>query len=256
MPVVARFLLFTLSTQAGHTPRESRPKKGDTTMGIFTRFRDIISSNMNSMLDKAEDPEKMIKLMIREIEDTLVELKASCAGVIASKKKVERSLDNAQERLNQWTKRAELAVNKGRDDLAREALMEKRRILEITEALDKELMEHSSLVEQYQADIRQLEDKLQSSREKQRMLVQRHIHANRKKQAQEDIRRMDNAETLAKFDQMENRIEQMEAEADLVNYGVKSNLDEQFEDIMVDDEIEKELEALKSSKSGTSSPRD
>ncbi|MFH1153302.1 MAG: phage shock protein PspA [Pseudomonadota bacterium] len=224
-------------------------------MGIFTRFRDIISSNMNSMLDKAEDPEKMIKLMIREIEDTLVELKASCAGVIASKKKVERSLDSARERLEQWASRAELAVNKGRDDLAREALVEKRRISDIVDSLDKELMEHTGLVEQYQNDIRQLEDKLQTSREKQRMLVQRHIHAQRKKQAQEDIRRMDNAETLAKFDQMENRIEQMEAEAELVNFGVKTSLDEQFEEIVVDDEIEKELNALKSTRTGNIPPQ-
>lgn len=218
-------------------------------MGIFTRFKDIINANMNSMLDKAEDPEKMIKMMIREIEDTLVELKASCAGVIASKKKVQRSLDNAMERRDQWSTRAELAVAKGRDNLAREALLEKRRFSDIIDALEQELLEHSSLVDQYQDDIRQLEGKLQSSREKQRMLVQRHIHAKRKKRAQEDIRKMDNHETLAKFDQLESRIEHMEAEADLVNYGVKTGLDEQFEEIIMDDDIEKELQRLKAARS-------
>lgn len=225
-------------------------------MGIFTRFKDIINSNMNSMLDKAEDPEKMIKMMIREIEDTLVELKASCAGVIASKKKVQRSLDSASGHMEQWNARAELAVAKGRDDLAREALVEKRRFSSIIDSLETELIEHSALVDQYQEDIRQLEDKLRSSREKQRMLVQRHIHAKRKKQAQEDIRRMDNYDTLAKFDQMESRIEQMEAEADLVNYGVKTSLDEQFEEIIMDDDIEKELQRLKSNRSGTGSLQD
>lgn len=218
-------------------------------MGIFTRFKDIITANMNSMLDKAEDPEKMIKMMIREIEDTLVELKTSCAGTIASKKKVQRNLDSVREHLDQWNTRAELAVIKGRDDLAREALLEKRRFANKIDDLEHEFNQHSALVDQYQEEIRQLEDKLKISREKQRMLVQRHIHAKRKKQAQQDIRRMDNHETLARFDQMESRIEQMEAEADLVNYGTKSSLDEKFEEIIMDDDIEKELNRLKASRS-------
>ncbi len=218
-------------------------------MGIFTRFKDIITANMNSMLDKAEDPEKMIKMMIREIEDTLVELKTSCAGAIASKKKVQRNLDSVRERLDQWNTRAELAVVKGRDDLAREALLEKRRFATKIDNLEQEFTQHASLVDQYQEEIRQLEDKLKTSREKQRMLVQRHIHAQRKKKAQEDIRRMDNHETMARFDQMESRIEQMEAEADLVNYGTKSSLDEKFEEIIMDDDIEKELNRLKAARS-------
>ena len=225
-------------------------------MGIFTRFKDIATANMNSMLDKAEDPEKMIKMMIREIEDTLVELKTSCAGAIASKKTVQRNMNSVRERLEQWNARAELAVLKGRDDLAREALMEKKRFSNKIDIFEEEFTQHSSLVEQYQEDIRQLEDKLKSSREKQRMLVQRQIHAKRKKQAQEDIRRMDNHETLARFDKMESRIEQMEAEADLVNYGVKSTLDEQFEEIIMDDDIEQELQRLKSARAKGNSKQD
>ena len=88
-------------------------------MGIFTRFRDIVSSNISSMLDQAEDPEKMIKLMISEMEDTLIELKSSCAGVIAGQKKISRKLDEIFEKKNLWADRANLAVAKGRDDLAR-----------------------------------------------------------------------------------------------------------------------------------------
>ena len=153
-------------------------------MGIFTRFRDIVSSNINNMLDRAEDPEKMIKLMIREIEDTLVELKASCAGVMAETKKLQR----------------------------------------------------------------QLEEKLGKAREKQRLLVQRHIRASHKRQAQEEIRRMDHFETVAKFEEFENRIERMEAEADLVNYGRHGNLEAEFSMLDADEEIEKQLAALKSEK--------
>jgi phage shock protein A len=214
-------------------------------MGIFTRFRDIISSNINAILDKAEDPEKLIKLMIREMEDTLVEIKAACAGAMASSKKVQRQLGTLQDRIQYWEEKAQLAVRKGRDNLAREALVEKRRYTRRIDGLESELTEHNLLVEQYQADIRQLEDKLKSARDKQRLLVQRHIHASQKIQAQEEIRRVDSAAAMMKFDELENRIERMEAEGDLVNFGRQSPMDVEFEALGVDEEIEKELQALK-----------
>ena len=216
-------------------------------MGIFTRFRDIISSNINAMLDKAEDPEKLLKLMIHEMEDTLVELKASCAGAMANCKKIQRQVDEARSREEHWEERASLAVSKGRDDLAREALVEKRRYTDRAGALEKELADHNALVEQYHEDIRQLEEKLGNAREKQRMLVQRHVRARGKRKAQEEIRRMNGAEAIFKFEELENRIERMEAEADLVNIAKKSDLETEFENLVVDDEIEKELNTLKSS---------
>ena len=215
-------------------------------MGIFTRFRDIVSSNINAMLDRAEDPEKLIKLMIREMEDTLVEIKAACAGAMASSKKVQRQLEALDNRGRYWEEKAEMAVKKGRDDLAREALVEKRRFTRRMESLENESTEHATLIEQYQENIRQLEEKLKSARDKQRMLVQRHIHAARKRQAQEEIRRIDSSEAIMKFDELENRIERMEAEADLVNYAKKSSLEEELDRLSVDEEIEKELQALKS----------
>jgi len=217
-------------------------------MGIFTRFRDIVSANLNAMLDRAEDPEKLIRLMIREMEDTLVELKASCAGVMANSRKIQRQLSEIRSRVRHWEERAEVAVNKGRDDLAREALVEKRRYTERADGLDRESMECDALIEQYQDDIRQLEQKLQSAREKQRVLVQRHIHANKRREAQEEIRRMDTSEAFMKFEQLENRIERMEAEADLVNFGRKPELEVTLDDLALDDEIENELQKLKSSR--------
>ncbi|MEH0018416.1 MAG: phage shock protein PspA [Desulfobacter sp.] len=218
-------------------------------MGIFTRFRDIVTSNINAMLDKAEDPEKMIKLMIREMEDTLIELKSSCANTIANQKKVERMMEDTRDRESFWSQKAELAVTKGRDDLARQALMEKRRFTQRVEAVEEELTEISAIVEQYRDDIQELENKLKSAKEKQRMLVQRHIRAQRKKKAQQEIRRVDSAEVVHRFEEMENHIERMEAEADLVNTGKRAGLEEAFEDLAADDEIEKELSALKSSQS-------
>ncbi|MCP4640699.1 MAG: phage shock protein PspA [bacterium] len=214
-------------------------------MGIFSRVRDIISSNINSMLDKAEDPEKLIKMMIREMEDTLVEIKASCAGAMATKKKIGRDLEGVRTRADEWADRAQLAVDKGRDDLGREALVEKRRMLDRVTSLEQELAQCDSLVEQYQADIMQIEEKLALAREKQRVLVQRHIHAQHKKRAETGIRKADTSGAMAKFETLENRIERMEAEADLVNFGRKPSLDEEFAQLGGDEDIEQELEALR-----------
>jgi len=214
-------------------------------MGIFTRFTDIVSSNINAMLDKAEDPEKMIKLMIREMEDTLIEIKSSCAAVIAGRKKAQRKLDEIAERRDLWEERASLAVAKGKDNLAREALIEKRRFSNLAESLEKEISEHGALISQYQDDISELENKLSSAKEKKRTLIERHRKAQNKKRAQEDIRRMDSSDTMSRFEHLESRIERMEAEADMVNFGKTPTVDEEFEDITADDDIEKELANLK-----------
>lgn len=216
-------------------------------MGIFTRFRDIINSNINAMLDKAEDPEKLIRLMIGEMEDTLVEIRASCAEAMATKKKVERAREETLSRAEKWSKRARLAVDKGREDLAREALMEKRRYQERAEALESEFSQCDTLIEQYQADIVQLENKLGAAREKQRILVQRHTHAKNKKRAEMDIRRVETSDAILRFEQFENRIERMEAEADLVNFGRKPTLEQEIAALETDEELEKELQTLKDS---------
>ena len=214
-------------------------------MGIFTRFKDIVNSNINSMLDGAEDPDKMIKLMIREMEDTLIEIKSSCAGIIASRKKVRRRLEEMVERKELWARRAELAVTKGIDNLAREALMERKHFSELSDSLENETAEHTGLIKQYQDDISELEKKLASAKEKKRNLAQRHKKAQNKKRAQKDIRRMDSSETMVRFEHLESRIERMEAEADMVNFGKPQSADERFDDLATDDEIEKELAKMK-----------
>ena len=214
-------------------------------MGIFTRFRDIVGSNINSMLDRAEDPEKLIKLMIQEMEDTLIELKSACAGEMAESKKAERLLTVTENRVAYWEDKANLAVNKGRDDLARQALLEKRRHSQRAESLSNELTDHEALLAQYKEDIRQLEEKLKNARDKERMLVQRHIHATRKKRAQEEMRRIDSADAIFKFEELEHRIEHMEAEADLINFGRLTTLEGELERLALDEDIESELSAIK-----------
>lgn len=214
-------------------------------MGIFTRFRDIIQSNLNAMLDKAEDPEKLIRLMIQEMEDTLVELKASCAGAMASKARVLRSWDAARERSRKWEAKAQLAVEKGRDDLAREALLERRHAEEEAKVREEEMQHFEELIGQYQDDIAQLEEKLEGARNKHRILVQRHIHATRRKSAETRIRKSETSDAFVRFEQFESRIDRMEAEADLVRPARRANLDEAFEKLESDESIELELAALR-----------
>ena len=198
------------------------------------------------MLDKAEDPEKLIRLMIQEMEDTLVEIKASCAGAMASQKKLKRALDTARTKSDSWMAKAELAMSKGREDLAREALLEKKAFLEEFTKLEAEYGQFGELIERYQKDIQQLEEKLETTRNKHRILVQRHIHANKSKKAQTNIRQADTSDAFARFEHFENRIERLEADAELVNSPRKKpTLDDQFKSLVVDEEVEKELAALK-----------
>jgi len=215
-------------------------------MGIFSRFRDIISSNLNAMLEKAEDPEKLIKLMIQEMEDTLVELKASCAGAMASRARVSRARETAVEGVTKWDNKARLAVEKGREDLAREALLEKRACQQEVDHREKETAHFEELVAQYQKDISQLEEKLESARNKHRILVQRHIHAGHRKAAQTKIRKADSSDAFFRFEQFESRIDRMEADAELINYRGAS-LDDEFSKLETDEQIEDELASLKES---------
>lgn len=216
-------------------------------MGIFSRFKDIVSSNISAMLDKAEDPEKLVRLMIREMEETLVELKAGCAASMAEARRVRRELDGVLDQVDRWDRRAELAVTSGREDLAREALLERRRENERADALRRELDEIDALVARTQGDMDVLDEKLAAAREKQRMLVQRHVHARVRRQAREDVRRAASLEVMHRFEELERRVEHMEAEADAVRMpsGSRNGLDAAFADMETREELERELAALR-----------
>jgi len=214
-------------------------------MGIFTRFRDIISSNINAMLDAAEDPEKMIRLMIQEMEETLIEMKASCASSLAGRSRLQREARDLDAKVEKWEANAKLAVAKGREDLAREALLEKRQLRDQLDALERELAASEELVQSHQDQIAELEQKLVNAREKQRLLVQRHQQAKQKYQAQSQIRHMEVGEGPLRFDEFETRIERMEAAAGSIRTPAKPNLAQEFDALAKDDEIEKELDRLK-----------
>lgn len=215
-------------------------------MGVFTRFRDIVSSNLNSILDKAEDPEKMVRLMILEMEDTLIEIRGACAGVIADQKKAERELRENETAAAEWDARARLAVNKGREDLARTALVEKRAPAERAEALRREMDRFRETVASFQDDLSQLEAKLADAREKQRSIIARGVAAQAKRQVQSAIRKVDTSDAFVKFEMYENHIDRMTAEADLINkHRPKSDARSEFAALEREDQIEEELTRLK-----------
>lgn len=222
-----------------------RGKPQEADMGIFSRFKDIVSSNLNAMLDRAEDPEKLIRLMIREMEETLVELKAACARTMAECRRLGREGEDAERQVSLWDRRAELALGSGREDLAREALLERRRATEHVEALTREMEECEALVARTQEDMDVLEQKLVTAREKQRLLAQRHVHARARRQAREESRRAASFDVMERFETMERRVEHMEAEADAVRVPRPGGAGGVFADLETRDAIERDLAALR-----------
>lgn len=214
-------------------------------MSIFSRFKDIVSANLNAMLDKAEDPEKMIRLMIQEMEETLVELKANCAGLIADRLRLEREVGQIDGSIDTWEQRARLAVEKGREELAREALVEKKRCQDRRRTLNEELGRFESLIEQARADILRLEEKIESARKKQRLLVQRHRRAENRLSAERNIRRADSSDAVIRFESYEQKIDRMEAAAELATPRQEGSLESEFATLESDESIERELDALR-----------
>lgn len=214
-------------------------------MGVFNRFKDIVTSNISALLDGAEDPRKLIRLMVREMEETLVELKANCAGIMAERKALEREREAVAGAAGKWDARAGLAVAKGREDLAREALLEKTAHLRRQDALDAEAAHLEALVDQAREDIARLEDKLASAREKQRLLEQRHARARTRTRAGQALTRADSSDAMRRFDSFESRIERLESEAELAAPGRAVDLEQEFARLEKDDSIEAELAELK-----------
>ncbi|RLW69600.1 MAG: hypothetical protein B6D68_01890 [spirochete symbiont of Stewartia floridana] len=222
-------------------------------MGVFSRLGDIINSNINSLLEKAENPEKMIRLMLQEIEDTLVDLKSSCATKMATKAEMTRSRNSLEAKINRWQQRAKLAVENKRDDLAKEALLEKRRCMNQLEFAEKDLRHFTQMIDECRSNIEQLEQKFEEVRQKHKILVQRGVHAAEKKRARVAASSTRDTRTIARFQELENKIEMMEADADLTGPSKDANLEREFERLESDSLIEVELAALKKSVDKTAS---
>lgn len=208
-------------------------------MGVFSRFKDIVNANINALLDKAEDPEKMLKLMMQEMEDTLIELKSNCAARMASRIRLERRIEEQKALISRWQSRAELAVDKGRDDLARDALVEKKKELATLFSLMKDLDSYSEIIDQSKAEINQLEEKLSQAKLKLKGLQEKARAAEAEALANERLKR----NTESHFDDLESIIDRINAENEL-NRPSRTTADK-FRDLEEQEEIEKELEALK-----------
>lgn len=216
-------------------------------MGIITRVRDVVNSNVNAALDAAENPEKLVKQMIREMEDTLVEIKATCAGALASQKKALRETARAETHVALWDARACAAVDRGRDELAREALHAKRGYHEDKDLAEQRAGELGAVVDEYKSDILKIEEKLGTALERRQVLVQRHVHARQRNRVQREIRRVDTSQVVARFERFHTRLDRAEATVEVENYGRprKRTLEEEFLKIERDEQIEAELDALK-----------
>lgn len=223
-------------------------------MGIFRRGKDIINSNINAMLDKAEDPEKMIKLMMQEMEDTLVDLKSSIAAKMASRTQAQKDLKVLEGRVNRWTERSEMAVEKGRDDLAKEALIEKKKANDDLQAVQRDIDHLTQIIDETKNNILTLEEKLQTVIQKHKLLIQRAIHAKEKKEVNQTIRHATGAEAMVRFNEFENKIERMEAEAEMTTVG-KSSLESEFAKMESGSDVEEELEELKKTMKKKSAPK-
>ncbi len=220
-------------------------------MGIFSRMGDIINANLNAALEKAEDPEKMIRLMIQEMEDTLVEVRSATAKCIAEKKERARLLKRLDEQQHDWAQKAKLALDKGREDLARAALAEKTALADRIVYLSEELAQYDEHLAKYDHDIGRLQAKLNDARGRQRAIVMRHRSAQHQLKSRKQIHNDRIDEMLSRFDSAERRIDHIESEAESLDLGRRArSLDEEIEQLQRDERVEAELAALKSSRDG------
>ena len=214
-------------------------------MGIFSRFTDIVNSNINSILDKAEDPEKLVRLMIQEMEDTLVEVRSTAARAIADRKEISRSLNALDQEARDWQAKAELALDKDREDLAKAALAEKARV---TGAADGLRTQHKAIgdgLDKLNDDIVRLEEKLVDAKTRQQAIFARHQTATRRLEVRKRLHNYRIDDALIRFDQFERRIDDLEAHAESYDLGGKKDLKSEFSDLETEDAVAKELRELK-----------
>ena len=215
-------------------------------MGIFSRFSDIVNANINAVLEKAEDPEKIIRLMIQEMEDTLVEIRSAAAKCIADRKELGRHIEHLEREKAEWAHRAELAVRREREDLARAALVEKQAIGDRTDQMKLEVDSLDGQLEKFNSDITQLQSKLNDAKTRQRSIVIRHKTASSQLSARKHIHDDSIDEMLFRFENAEQRIDRVESEAEAINMGRGKNLADEIADLEQDDRVEAELADLKS----------
>ena len=215
-------------------------------MGIFSRTRDIIAANFNDMLDKADDPQKMIRMIILEMEETLVEVRASAARTIADQKEMRRHITKLEGLQQSWMEKAELALSKGREDLAKAALVERQKAADMADQLTGQIAILDDALHASEEDIAKLQGKLREARARQNSLVTRMESAQTRLRAREMYNGERVQDAFSRFETLERRVDMVEGHADAMGLGSQpKTLEQEFADLQASDKVEAELEALK-----------
>jgi phage shock protein A len=215
-------------------------------MGIFSRTRDIIAANVTDLLDKAEDPAKMIRMIVMEMEETLIEVRASAARTIADQKEMRRHITKLDKLQENWTEKAELALSKNRDDLAKAALLEKQKAGDMADRLREEIGVLDDALSASEADITKLQTKLREARARQSSIVARLESAHNRYKLREMTNGPKIDEAFARFETLERRVDFAEGRADAAGMGAPAKtLDEEIAELRTSEKVDAELEALK-----------
>jgi len=215
-------------------------------MGIFSRTRDIIAANVTDLLDKAEDPAKMIRMIILEMEETLVEVRASAARTIADQKEMRRQISKLEQVQASWIEKAELAMSKGREDLAKAALVEKQKAADLAEQLSQDIGDLDEALKASETDIAKLQAKLREARARQNSIVTRLESAQNRQKMREMYAGPKIDEAFSRFDLMERRVDLAEGRADAAGMGAApKTLEEEIAELRSADKVDAELAALK-----------
>lgn len=223
-------------------------------MSIFSRLTDIINSNITSILDRAEDPAKIIRLIIQEMEDTLVEVRSNAARNIADKKEVERKLAKLIEAQAEWERRAEIALTKGREDLAKGALLEKAKLVDAVAMMQEDLEHIEEALARGDEDIAKLQAKLTEAKAKQKGMTTRHDSAASRLKVRQTLYdgRVDDA--LGRFEQLEKKLDEAEGRVEAFDVGQRKTLAQEIVELEVEDAIDAEMAALKDRLAKKSAP--
>ena len=214
-------------------------------MGIFSRLADIVNSNINAILDRAEDPEKIIRLIIQEMEDTLVEVRSSAVRTIAEKKEVERRLATLEREQEEWQRRAELAVTKGREDLAKGALLAKARVAEALVTLQHQRQQIEDALAQQNEDIGKLQAKLADAKLREKAIAARQKTAVNRIKLRTRLYDERITDAFARFEHVERALDEMEGKVEAFDLGRKKTLADELAGLEAENGVEEELRALK-----------
>ncbi|WP_309612125.1 phage shock protein PspA [Sphingomonas sp.] len=214
-------------------------------MGIFSRTRDIVAANMTELLDRAEDPARMIRMIILEMEETLVEVRASAARSIADSKEMRRAINRLDELQASWTEKAELALSKDREDLARAALNERQKAADMASGLRAEIAVIEDTLKGYEADIAKLQGKLREARARQNAIASRIESAVTRARTSEMLNGNRTEDAFSRFDVLERRADFAEGRADALGMTGPKSLEEEIADLRSSDSVDAELEAMK-----------